>query len=471
MSTLPAGYVTLDGWKANFKTTRFRASHPTNPMSTMVFHSSAWMIPDSEEGVAAAVDLFVRQSRQNPDPGIQAGKQRLPKIGWNESSVTLRLKTALCLYRAGDDAAKAKLLPAIDALIAANMDEARYYGPPRSKPHNHGVMADRELLNAANVLDRPDLADYAAGRLVTQLSGYDNCGFMFEQSSGYQHFHAGLWTQIARRVDSEKFKTQIEALVAHIRSAADGTTYPDGSTPVIGDGSAKQLDDLVPVSEDVDLFCPESGWFSDRAFSPTLSQQVVGRFGPGTQKHGHADKGAVTWWVGEGNVGTQVLVDRGLNGKNRDARWDYAQGAEAHAVVLWEGGSDGRSSAKRVRSSSGNVYTITADRRAGVWKRVVRMDDEQATLMLRDRVTGAAGAKMMTVNLPLDPSWSPSGAGTFRNGDGSVLTVSCATFKGKPVTVKNVKVEDFQTDGIRSATTVRCSATGSDGVKTVLTVR
>ena len=338
-------------------------------------------------------------------------------------------------------------------------------------------MADRELLNAARYLNRPELATFAKKRLNTQLDGlYDNCGFTFEQSNGYQHFHASLWDQVARRIDDDpKFQQRVLDQIKKIQDAAFAVTFPDGFTPRIGDGAMKSTDDLAAVNKNLTMLCPDSGWFSWREKYEGVQQQVIARFGPGTNYHGHADKGAVVWWAkpSANATGVEVLADRGLPGKNRDEKYDYAVGPTAHATLLWDGGSNLRMSGESTRASGVVTLTMAGSNTAGgSWERVVKMNSRKASLRIQDTLGGKAADRPATQNFPLDPVWQKTGStDTYKTASGLTLTISCKTAKGDVVPVKREAVMDYQTSEPRSAFTASCAITkGSLGADAVLTV-
>lgn len=473
-----AGVITIGGWRIPFRDDGFVAQHRTNPSLTQAFYSAGWLVPQNRVDVPRALELFIDMSRTNPDPGNSLKGKLLAKVGWAEAAVTLRLGTALCLYRiAGSDAERARLMPSVDALLAAAQDAARYYGPPTNKPHNHGVMADRELLNAAVILDRPELAAFAKSRLRTQLDGlYDSCGFTHEQSNGYQHLHVSLWTQIARRVQSDQtFHRRILDEVKRVQDAADAVTFPDGFTPVIGNGKQKSSPDLASVNRDILLMCPETGWFSWRESHRGVQQQVIARFGPGTRFHGHADKGAVVWFAKPVATasGVEVLSDRGLPGKDRNAAYDYAVGPMAHATLLWRGGSNLRMSGTVSRSPDDVTLEMAGSNGSGgSWKRIVTMDSNQTILKVEDRLGDRAASLSATQNFPLNPVWGKTGrADTYRAAGGLTLVIQCSTAHGAHVTVGRSQVLDYQLDAPRAAFTATCTTPkGSLGVKAVLRV-
>lgn len=466
---LPDGIVTIDDWTVDTQRDGWQAAHPSNPAITAGFHSLAWLVPDTPEQLPAAIALTLDQAHRNPDPGTTAR----PASGWTEYAVTMRTRTVLCLYRSADATAQAQLLPVLQELVKANLDPERYYGPPNRHAHNHGLLADRELLTAAEALNDPALAQKAQERLSMQITElYDECGFTFEQSSSYQHVHTGLWNSIARRVTDEELRNTILSTVLAVRNAAHSTTYPDGQAPTIGNGRGKNVDDLDLVAIDTHMYCPDTGWFSTRVRSDTLIQQHLMRFGPATKFHGHADKGQVLWWVGSGTNGKQVLADRGLASKNKDWRLAYARGPEAHPVLLWAGGSDSASALTVETTSTGQVANFRLANKKGTWTRTVTLHSDTPVLEIADRVRGINTNKPITSNLPLDPAWSPtSNPGVYHASDGTTLTITCRTRRGQNIAVTDQADEDYQTRSIRTAHRAQCTAPrGRAGVTATLTV-
>ncbi len=473
-----SGVLTLGGWRVPFREDGFVAKHKSDPSLTQAFYSAGWLVPQSRADVSRAIDLFIEMSRANPDPGNDLDGKAFAHVGWAEAAVTLRLKTALCLYRIADsDAERASLLPAIDALLVAARDEERYYGPPTRKPHNHGVMADRELLNAAETLDRPELAAFAKNRLMAQIDGlYDSCGFTYEQSNGYQHFHASLWTQIAWRVENDPaFHRRVLETIPLVRQAANAVTFPNGFTPVIGNGVKKAAADLTMVQGNLALLCPDTGWFSWRQKRGGVQQQVIARFGPGTRFHGHSDKGSIVWFAhpSKARSGVEVLADRGLPGKNRNAAYDYAVGPKAHATLLWGGGSDLRLSGDMDRSGDKVTMEMAGGNIAGgYWDRTVTMHSARTTLTIEDRLGGRAATRPATQNFPLDPVWEKTErSDTYKTAEGLSLVITCATATGSEVPVKQSRVLDHQLSSPRSAFTASCTIPkGALGARAVLSV-
>ncbi len=455
------GEVRIDSWSVSFTNQRWRAQHPTNAALTQYFHSSTWLVPDDDADLPRAIGLLVAQAAANPDPGSQRSRGNLGTRGWNESAVTLRLTTVLCVYHRAGSKDREQLRPVLNGLIYAAKDANRYYGPPTTKAHNHGVMSDRILLESANILDTPELARFAEGRLLLQLNGlYDSCGLTYEQSNGYQHFHASLWRQVASEVTSPEFRLRIRKQLNKLRDGANALTWSDGMSPPIGNGRTRFVSDLSRVSNNVSLFCPETGWFSRRTIRANLTQQVLARFGPATAFHGHNDKGSIFWWVGKDNTGTQVLVDRGLSGKNEDSRRAYSESSAAHPTLIWPGGSGLRMSGRESRRGSTTTLTVrgSAGSSIGTWRRTVTMNSTRARLVIRDTVTGPSADAPATSNLPLDPTWRPTRTpGVFTSTAGGQLTIACTTHRGDTVPVRHTWTQDFQLEKTRRGVTATCT--------------
>lgn len=471
------GVLRVGAWTVDVRRDGFRQEHPSNPAVTLQFHSLAWALPQSSGQVAESVRLVLDYADRNPDVGSDADRVS----GWNESAVTLRTRSVLCVYDMASPEERQALVPVLRALAEANMDEQRYYGPPGARPHNHGLLADRELLNLSRVLAEPAWQDLALARMSGQLDGmYDECGAMLEQSSAYQFVHVRLWASLLSRVPDGALRDRIARQVDQSASFADALAYPSGVVPAVGDGREKPVDDLVRVAPDVAFLCPVSGWWVKRMSFTSGRQQWIVRFGPGTTMHGHADKGQVLWWVGAAAssdagstsaLGGQVLVDRGLPGKNRDEAFAYAVGPRAHPVFVSGVGSSGGSTVQVKRGGMSALYRASSD--AGVHTRRVSFAADRPRLTLVDAVSGPAGSSRGTVNLPLDPVWSAtSKSGEFRSDSGRILQVSCTREStGANVPVQVDAVQDYQLSSPRPAVTLSCSvARASDGVRAVLEV-
>lgn len=460
------GMVRIGNWTVDFRETQWAATHPRVALLTQAFHTSSWMLPERAEDITRSIRLFIEQATQNPDPGGQLTRERLRHLGWNESHVTWRMKVGLCLYRLGSDDQKRELLPALNQLIDANMDPNRYYGPPRFRAHNHGLMADRELLNAASLLGRPELAAVAVERLLRQHAQmYDACGLNYEQATSYQFLHVSLWRQLLRRIDNPQLARLIDNVISRQFEAAHGLAFPDGSVPAIGDGTPRTAENHNLVRRNLTLMCPDTGWFSRRDIASPIRQQIIARFGPATTMHGHADKGSFVWWVGTEAAGVPVIVDRGMPSKARPRQVDIARSAPSHAVFAWRDLPNARTAATHQRLRNGHEsFTIRGARDA--WTRTLSYRRGSSVMTVQDSLTASSPAGPAVSYFPLDPMWkSTSRPGQFVTDSGWGLRIGCRTERGRQIGVRSSHVDDFQITKPRRAITVSCRVSDArDGV-------
>lgn len=473
-SRIDEGIVTLGEWTVDFDEAGWQVDHPRINLLTRAFHSSAWLIPERVADVGESIALFAEQAQVNPDPGATMTARQLRERGWTEGHTTWRLKTALCLYRLADAEQQAMLMPAIDQLLAANLDPQRYYGPPLKPAHNHGLMADRELLNAARLLNRPDLAEAAVERLDLQKTQlYDECGLNNEQATSYQFLHASIWNQLLRRIDIPRFAARIESTVQTITDATSNLTFPDGSVPAIGDGTHRNIDDLSLVSDQIRMWCPETGWSSRRTSRGDVTQQLITRFGPATGFHGHSDKGGFVWWVGSGSVGVPVIADRGTPPKTKPQLLDRVRSASNHAVFDWRGVSDKPTTALTTTSRGRETITISSrSSRNANWTRSIRFTPNKSVLRVADQVSMSDAPGPARSYLPLDPVWQrTNNPFIFRTDSGWSLRVNCTDSSGDRLPMRTNDSIDYQQDTERPAIGVTCAARdASRGVVATLQV-
>ena len=450
-----SGVVNISGWNVRFRDQKWQAEHPTNAKLTMDFYSNSWLTPSTVKDIPFAVDLVLDQARSNPDRG-----SRFMKDGWSEAVTTKRLQSVACLYSLAGDP---RLIPVVEELAAANMDESRYYGPPNHKAHNHGVMADRALIDASNVMGRPEWRDKAVQRLRAQLAGtFDSCGMIHEQSSTYQNFQSSLWRHVSNRTRGIPVSEDMSEAADRARGMVEALANPDGSFEIIGDGSFLEVEKKGPVRS-VNHWCPDTGWAVSTTVDKRLVQHEIIRFGSGTRFHGHPDKGSMTWWVGNHDrVGKRVLTDRGLYGKNNDWRLVYSRSSEAQSTLLWQGGSDLRMQGKQSRVGDARVVKLSGSNKRGAWDRKITRFDSTARTVFEDTVRGAAASRGATQVFTLAPGWNATKrSGEFRTSDGWRLTVSCSASSG-PVAVENRRVEHYPSRGvIERAISVHCKAPGA----------
>jgi len=429
-----------------------------------------------------------QQAHMSPDPGGRASRILLGDTGWKEAHVTKRMTTAVCLYEWAENAKdRRRMVAIINRLANANEDPRRYYGPPLRRPHNHGLMADVELRNAGVVLNRPDWVDTAMERVALQLKGtFDSCGMAYEQSSSYQVLQASLWDRIARWAEGRTAELALEAS-GRAFARARQLRRPDLSPINVGDVGVSTRDYLIegltidfpnapppPTVEPNDrpgtMWCPDTGWFATLARDDSLTQHAVVRFGPGLAIHGHADRGSILWWVGEGQAGIPVLVDRGLMSKDNDARRSYAVSSAAHSTLQWAGSTAASMQGELTAVDDGLTVALRSDQQIGTWRRTIDLPSSKSELAVTDIISGSARTTPHSQRFTLDPRWTVSGGtGAVIADGGWRLTVKC-TVDGASVRPTFVTVEHFpESHESQSALAVDCrSGAQTKGTKSTL---
>lgn len=399
--------VEFDGKRVTLDRKGWPADNPRDPSWTLWFHSLAWIVPLALEDRETAIRVFMERDRYLPDPGASTGNRLRRPMGWTQGQFRNRLETATCLYHLTRDP---RLVPIAKQLAAANMDTARYPGPPNFAVHNHGSMSNIALMQASKAFGIEEWADVALKRFRRDLPYvFESCGMMREQSSTYQQHNLRLWNKVAAGL-GEDLTREKRALGALVR--------PDGVLEAIGDG--QPASGLQPNGES--LWCRETGW----AAGMVGDSHFTLRFGPAMDFHGHLDHGSLTWFA----LGTPVLSDRGLFSKDRGSRYDFAHAMAAHSVFEPVGSPryDPVSSGTRV---SDREYVVT-DAEGGI-ARERRVELSPTKLVVRDRGTGA---REWIQHWQLAPGWTPAPGGAVHEEAGLTLTLDCPR-------LKPVKVEAF----------------------------
>ena len=281
------------------------------------FLGLSWMRPIAgrahADGQTAVLDALVAQAvafhRENPDTGRQAE-------GWDEGTAMRRLEAENCLYaltRSPD------LVPGMEADAAVQFS-GRYYGPPHHTVHNHGLMANLQLVRAADLLHRARWKRTALDRIAREAPrAFSPMGTSLEQSAQYQHVNAVLWAEAADLLEtspgSRDTARKIRRTVDDAYRMLAWMTQPDGNLVQFGDsdeGKGRPLDlGATPsVRDDV------AGFFSGRwSWTDPETTHYTVRYGPARRAHGHRDQaGGVTFWAD----GVRVLVGAGRHSYNHD---------------------------------------------------------------------------------------------------------------------------------------------------------
>jgi hypothetical protein len=290
-------------------TSMWRNPPVTDPTWRQNFQAMMWLKPlarraaqdNQQQSLTALVNQAVAFHRQNPDPGTIS-------YGWDEGTANRRLETENCLFAlTGSQALVAGMVADAAVLLGA-----RYYGPPNFPVHNHGLMANLQLIRAADMIDRPAWKATAIRRITSEApQAFSRIGTSWEQASMYQRLNAGLWDQAANALESAgspAAATSIRATVAAAYAVFAWMTEPDGDIVQVGN-SDQQAGQLRTGWTDRALRDDPAGWIIGRwSWSDATTSHYTIRYGPRRRGHGHHDRaGGVTW----STHGVRVLVGPG----------------------------------------------------------------------------------------------------------------------------------------------------------------
>ncbi|HVN13808.1 MAG TPA: heparinase II/III family protein [Kineosporiaceae bacterium] len=403
--------------------------HP--PVSTaswqLAFLGLTWLPPLAQRAaddrqwssVAALVQQVVTFHSQNPDPGTNA-------YGWDEGTAMRRLQTESCLYRLSRSS---RLAGSITADVNVQFS-TRYYGPPRFPVHNHGIMANLAVLDAAQLLGRATWRDKILARFRSEAPrAWTRAGTSWEQSSTYHALDMRLWNRVADAVAQVRPKDGVITLIRSLTARADRVlawmTEPDGKLVLIGDSDESKgttrstWTTRVFRDDQAGLVVGRWAWRD-----PTTSYYTL-RYGPPRWGHGQQDRTGVTWSA----RGLRILVNPGRFTYDASPYQAYAVGQSSHNVAYPSGSLYTRAAA--------SVTAMTIRAPAQSWTLVdslygvrhvrgVMVQRARPSLAVADSFAGGRAFRQMW---HLDPSWtlvSRSRNGkrlTFRSG-GHVLTVT-----------------------------------------------
>jgi hypothetical protein len=402
-----------------------------DPTWRLNFQGLMWMKPlarraaqDGQVGsLAALVDQAVAFHRQNPDP-------KSSRYGWDEGTALRRLGTENCLYALTGAAA---LIPGMVADARVLLGR-RYYGPPFAPVHNHGLMANLQLVRAADLIHRPAWKGTAIRRIIAEApQAFSARGFTAEQASGYQLGNANLWDQAATVVAASPGAaaavTRIRQTVARARTVFGWMTEPDRRLVQVGDteeitGVAANPSGAPRVIRD-----DQTGWIVGRwSWTDPQTTYYTLRYGPPRRAHGHHDRaGGVTFSA----RGVRVLVGPGkYSYDTTDARYAYQISPQAQNVAIPDhrpAGTGAAGVSTGLVHSSAHAWTITdAVYRLPHWR-----DVEVSHLVGSMRVTDRfPNAYRWCQHWHLDPAWYLRSGGpndhtlTFTHPSGRRLTVT-----------------------------------------------
>jgi len=482
LARVPKGVLSIDGERVAFQKAGWEFSNPEDPTQSFAFHSGVWLLPMMAERPQRVVDLLVDQASASPDPMADdalvapgaVDKDVLRAAGWVEGQVTLRMRTVNCAFDLTGDR---RLRPVMKALVKANLDPERYYGPPKRAAHNHGLLANQALRRAGELFNRPQWVARSQERSAELSAGYwSECGMTKEQATSYHVYNLNLWEQEVEYLSGD-VADRVYADIEKARSALAALARPDGQLEAIGESWR-----IADVSERPGgwLWCPfedgGGGWAAAHTESPGFSQHHTVRFGPGPRFHGTPDHGSPTWFVQTGQGSVAVVSDPGRFGTERDQRWDWMHSPSGASTFERVGAPlIGGTTGVRSFDDWHLRYTLTTALKGGTQERELTFGRQAPVLVVADTFTPAPGEEWIENTFRqhwiLAPGWQPAKGHTARNGDHR-LSLVCLAESG-PMPAAQQWVEFYPEHGsVERALEVYCqsTATGSTEMTAILLV-
>lgn len=374
------------------------------------------------ESLAALVDQAVTFHRQNPDPGTNI-------YGWDEGTAVRRLETENCLYALS----RSELLRPGMTADARVLLGSRYYGPPNFSVHNHGLMANLQLVRAGDQLAVPSWKSTAIGRMTNEApQSFSTAGISYEQSSMYQGANVSLWANAATVLKdtpgSESAAATIDKIVANARIAYQWMTEPDGTIVQIGD-SDEEPGPAATLSTPRVLRDDQAGWSIGRwSWTDPNAIYYTIRYGPGRRAHGQHDRaGGVTFSA----AGVRVLVGPGRFNYDGTNNYNlYQRSPSSHNVALPDSGkvtdAGGKVTASVIQGPA-HAWTVQDTMFGMAHTRGVNVNRDTRTMKVTDTFPSKS---LWRQSFHLAPEWTlvsaPSNATkmVFAHPSGRVLTIT-----------------------------------------------
>ncbi|GLY95535.1 heparinase II/III family protein [Actinoplanes sp. NBRC 103695] len=418
----------------NFTVGSIPASSWRNPPETdatwkMNYLGLMWMkglarraaIDDQQQSLQALVDQAVKYYQQNPDPGTAVD-------GWDEGTALRRLESMNCLYAL----TQAEVLRPGMTSDANVLLSARYYGPPNFPVHNHGLMANLQLVRASVLLGVANWKSTAIRRLTDEAPQvFSSLGVSWEQSSSYQNVNALGWklaADVLRESGETSAADNIMVTVAKAKTAWEWMTEPDGKIVQIGD-SDEEPGATSTLTTPRNFRDDQTGWAIGRwSWTDPQAAYYSVRYGPARRAHGQHDRaGGVTYSV----KGVRVLVNPGRFSNDRTENYNlYGLSPQSHNVALPddpEVTNNGGSITAATITGPAHAYAVSDTMFGIAHTRDINVNRDTATM----RVTDNFPAKdLWRQYWHLDPAWTVVSAplnGTqlvFSHPSGRRLTIT-----------------------------------------------
>jgi hypothetical protein len=399
-----------------------------DPTWRLNFQGLMWMKPLARraamDGQQATLDALIAQAvvfhRQNPDPGNN-------NYGWDEGTALRRLETENCLYALSPSASLIAGMTADAGVLLGS----RYYGPPNHPIHNHGLMANLQLVRAGDLTGKTSWKSTAIKRMTSEgPQAFSKYGFSYEQSSMYQLTNATLWEQAAIVLEASPGSTTaaatIRGLVSNAYRIFHFMTEPDGRIVQVGDsdemaGQPANLGLNRAVRDD------QAGWVIGRwGWTDPNAPYYTVRYGPARRAHGHHDRaGGVTW----STKGTRVLVGPGRYSYDTTSAYNrYQISPQGQNVAVPDKGTagGGTSTITTTFNASSHVFVVKDTVYGRSHVRGVTVNRDLPRIVVSDSFPGTP---LWRQSWHLDPDWTLASGGpgatklVFTHPSGHKLTV------------------------------------------------
>lgn len=375
---------------------------------TLLVYGLSWLVPvlkkvEHAPDAAARLERIVGAVAATPTWRPDTGKASDPI--WNEGVVLRREQSLNCLYEVTHDR---RLVPVLLSLVRAASDPARYYGPPRRLPHNHGLMSNLALVETARILQRPDIRAFALARLEAAIRGaFTPSGLSIEQSTAYHVDNIMAWSRAEKVLRDDgsgaahDTARTVHAVLARALVALEHLIGPDGDAVRFGDGTPPPTTGRRPST--LAFLDRTAGVLTARWAWTSTSDYYAVRFGGPRRMHGHEDRGEVVWSA----RGLPVLVDPGTATYSEGAARSWSLSPLSHSAAYVVGGHFVPRApvalVRWARTRTADSLTLRGAPYGRTQTRTVVADPVRHALTLTDSVVSGRVGQV----LQLDPRWRP----------------------------------------------------------------
>lgn len=408
----------------------WRTPPVSDPTWRLQYQGLMWMKPlarraamdGQTQSLAALVAQAAAFHQQNPDPGTNI-------YGWDEGTALRRLETENCLYAlSGSEDLRPGMIADANVLLGP-----RYYGPPNYPVHNHGLMANLQLVYASDLLQIPAWKTTAVARMTNEAPlAFSKLGTSYEQSSMYQNVNANLWSDAVDVLNGttggQTAAASIAKIVALARTVYQWMTEPDRGIVQVGDAD-EQPGAIGPLTSPRVFRDDQTGWIVGRwSWTDPKTSYYTIRYGPSRRGHGHQDRaGGVTW----STYGVRVLVGPGRFSYDSTNRYNaYQISPQGQNVAIPDkrtAGSGTGSVGASVVQAPAHAWTIR-DKVYGIdHSRNVNINRDKRAMVVSDSFPASS---LWRQHWHLDPQWKLVSGGAngtklvFSHPSGRRLTIT-----------------------------------------------